>query len=179
MVASFAPDVPYQLALLLGALLLLTGLVLTLALGRRDGAAPPSHVPAARPVVVLGVAGVLVALVGGPVGLAAALALAGVLALLPSAGRPEDPDLVEWWSAGRARRRMLLALAVVAPVAAAVAVAATPWPDGRLGIESLLVQTRVARRRGLAVGRARRRPAPAEAGEPCGRRRMTGRSTSA
>ena len=120
----------------------------------------------------------LVALVGGPVGLAA-LALAGVLALLPSAGRPEDPDPVEWWSAGRARRRMLLALAVVAPVAASVAVAATPWPDGRLGIESLLVQTGVwlgvAASLWVVLGDGRRLPRLGTVRT----RRMTGRSTSA
>ena len=176
-VASFAPDVPYQLVLLLGALLLLTGLVITLALGRRDSDTPASPVAAARPVVTLAVAGVLVALVGGPIGVAA-LVLAGVLALLPAAGT-HAPDSVVWWSAGRARRRTLLGFTVVAPVAAAVAVAAAPWPEGRLGIESLLVQAGVwlgvAASLWVVLGDGRRLPRLGSVRT----RRMTGRSTSA
>jgi arabinofuranan 3-O-arabinosyltransferase len=169
--------VPYQLALLLGALLLLSGLVLTVALARRDDVTRPSRVAPARPAIVLAVAWVLVALVGGPVAVGALL-LVGVLALLPRAGRHEQPDPVVWWSAGRRRRRELLALAALAPVTAAVAVAATPWPQGRLGIESLLVQAGVwlgvAASLWVALGDGRRLPRLGSVRT----RRMTGRSTT-
>jgi arabinofuranan 3-O-arabinosyltransferase len=175
--ASFAPDVPYQLALLLGALLLVSGLVLTVALARRDEDARPSRLTPARAGVVLAVAVGAVAVVGGPVAVAALVAI-GIVALLPTAGRHERPDAVVWWSAGRRRRRAVLALAVLGPVAAAVAVAADPWPGGRLGIESLVVQAGVwlgvAASLWVALGDGRRRPG-------LGRlrtRRMTGRSTT-
>ncbi len=176
-VASFAPDVAYQLALLVGALLLLVGIVLALTLGGRDGGTGPPHVSPARPLIALVAAAVLVAVAGGPVG-AGALALAGVVALLPGAGRHERPDPVVWWAAGRRRRRMLLVVAALAPVVAAVAVAATPWPEGRLGIESWLVQAGVwlgvSASLWVALGDGRRLPRPGSVRT----RRITGRSTT-
>ncbi|TQM58265.1 arabinofuranan 3-O-arabinosyltransferase [Humibacillus xanthopallidus] len=175
--ASFTPDVPYQLALLLGALLLVSGLVLTVALARRDEDARPSRLTPARPTVVLAVAAAAVAVVGGPVAVAALLVV-GVVALLPSAGRHERPDPVVWWSAGRRRRRAVLALAVLGPVAAAVVVAADPWPGGRLGIEAPVVQAGVwlgvAASLWVALGDGRRRPRLGMVRT----RRMTGRSST-
>jgi arabinofuranan 3-O-arabinosyltransferase len=177
-VASFAPDVPYQLALLLGALLLVCGLVLTVALARRDDdGARPSRVTPASSGIVLVATGALVIVMGGPVA-TAALLLVGVMALLPGAGRHERPDPVVWWSAGRPRRRGLLALAVLTPVSAAVAVASVPWPGGRLGIESALVQAGVwlgvTASLWVALGDGRRLPTLGSLRT----RRMTGRSTT-
>ncbi|HET7799941.1 MAG TPA: alpha-(1-_3)-arabinofuranosyltransferase family protein [Humibacillus xanthopallidus] len=175
--ARFAPDVPYQLALLLGALLLVSGLVLMVAFARRDEDARPSRVTPASPAGVLAAAFAVAAVVGGPVAVAALLVV-GLVALLPGAGRHERPDPVVWWSAGRRRRRVLLVLAVLGPVAGAAVVATDPWPGGRLGIESLVVQAGVwlgvAASLWVALGDGRRLPRLGMVRT----RRMTRRSTT-
>ena len=137
LVAVFAPDRPYRLALVGGLLLLVAGLVLGLrpTRGRTRGDAGRALPDAsrARPFVSMACLAV-VALAGGWPGLAGALLAGAVFLGFRRAGRRSPGRGPRSW------RRPVLAAAGTAPLAAALVVASDPWPSGRLGVGGPLVQ---------------------------------------
>jgi arabinofuranan 3-O-arabinosyltransferase len=175
--ASFAPDRAYQVALALGLLLLLVGIVLGLLPVPRGRSGAGRQVGPASGRVVGAASLGLVALAGGWPGLVAVV-LVGLVLHGRRAGRHTKtggPDRSDASTPDRRPRGILLVAAAAGPVVAAAIVAASPWPSGRLGVGGPLLQVLVW----LAVAAtcwtvlADERPALSVRA-----RRMTGRSTS-